>query len=273
MPIKAEIICDSLSPTGDRITTFKLRFHRFILPEFNTHRQFSRNAASSRAIPVKKMMEAIKFDPAIPVKWGKNQPGMASNEELSSAEQERCLQAWLTARDNALATVSGLLESVPLHKQVANRLLEPFMWTEVIMTATGHPSQLENFFKLRRDGDNPQPEMKALADAMKAAYDTSSPVKLGFGDWHLPMVDEKDLINFGTADSIKRSVARCARVSYLNHDGTSSDIQKDIQLYETLKNSGHLSPFEHQAKPHSGWWANFYGWKQLRYAIERGENA
>lgn len=271
MPTKAEIICDSMSPTGQRLTTFKLRFHRFILPEFNTHRQFSRNAASSRAIPVKKILEQVRLDPAMPVKWGKNQPGMSSSEELSDAEKEVCKQCWLNARDNAIATVRGLLDSVPLHKQVANRLLEPFMWSEVIMTVSNHPSQLENFFKLRRDGDNPQPEIKLLADLMKEAYDASTPQKLHFGDWHLPFISHTDLSKLGVTNAIKTSVARCARVSYLNHDGSNSDLSKDSALYESLKQNGHFSPFEHQAQPADGWWANFYGWKQLRYSTEKGE--
>jgi hypothetical protein len=272
--IKAEIIADSVSPTGDRITTYVLKFHRFILPEFNTHRQFSRNAASSRAIPVKKMLDQVTFDPAIPVKWGKNQPGMSAKEVLSPEEQEACLRSWLQARDYAVATVRSLSESVPLHKQTLNRLLEPWMWAHVVMTTTHHPSQLDNFFKQRTAGDQPQPEMLELATKMKEALANSTPNKIEYGDWHLPFITISDLVRSDVHPSHlkKISAARCARVSYLNHDGTKTDLDKDLELYQRLKTDWHMSPFEHQQTPASGWWANSFGWKQQRYFIEKGED-
>ena len=64
--IKAEIIADSLSPQGHRLTTFICVFPRIVLAEFNTHRMLSRNSASSRAIPFNKMLEMVKTNPFIP---------------------------------------------------------------------------------------------------------------------------------------------------------------------------------------------------------------
>lgn len=270
--ISAKILLDSISPMGTRITTFQLQFHRFILAEFNTHRMFSRNAASSRAIPVKRILDQIRHDPAIPVKWGKNRAGMSAIEELTPIEQEQCRLAWLRARDNAASTVESLLETVPLHKQVTNRLLEPWMWSHVIMTTTDHPSQLGNFFDLRSDGINPQPEMFDLSTKMQAAYAASTPNLLHYGEWHLPLVKYTDFLIMGQATALKCSTARCARVSYLNHDGTEPNVEKDIQLYETLRSSKHFSPLEHQAEPASGWWANFNGWRSHRYVLERGDH-
>jgi len=269
--ISAKILLDSKSPMGSRITTFQLKFHRFILSEFNTHRMFSRNAASSRAIPTKKMLDQLRLDPAIPVKWGKNQPGMSATEELSPVEQSLCLDAWLRARDNAIATVTALLETVPLHKQVINRLLEPWMWSHVIMTVTDHPTQLGNFFSLRTDGNAPQPEMFQLATIMQDAYKASEPTLLHFGEWHLPLIKPADLLTMGQQTALMCSAARCARVSYLNHDGTEPNVEKDIELFNQLYGSRHMSPFEHQAEPAAGWWANFKGWRSQRYVLENGD--
>ena len=53
MAYHAEVLIDSVNPAGQRLTTFVLRFPRFVLSEFNTHRMFSRNASSSRAIPTR----------------------------------------------------------------------------------------------------------------------------------------------------------------------------------------------------------------------------
>ncbi len=270
--ITAKILLDSISPMGSRITTFQLQFHRYILSEFNTHRMFSRNASSSRAIPVKRILEQIRHDPAIPVKWGKNRAGMSANEELSPIEQELCKQAWLRARDNAASTVESLLETVPLHKQTANRLLEPWAWSHVIMTCTDHPIQLTNFFNLRSDGINPQPEMFELSTKMQMAYEQSKPTLIHYGEWHMPMISPSDLLLFGPQTALKVSAARCARVSYLNHDGTASDVTKDTALFDMLKTGGHYSPLEHQAEPATGWWANFKGWRSQRYVLENGDH-
>jgi len=264
MATEAKIIADSIHGEH-RLTTMQLKFPRFILAEFNTHRQFSRNASSSRAIPTKKIMETVRNDPAEPVYWGRNQPGMQAEEELSLEEIGYAQGTWHAARREALVYANYLVGQ-GVHKQIVNRILEPWMWAHVVVTAT----EWENFYALRTD-KAAQPEMRALALAMLAVHNASEPVVRDEFEWHLPYVnnDEKNIL--GLENALKCSVARCARVSYLNHDGTKPDPGKDLELHDRLKTSGHVSPFEHQARPFSGDGsdaeANFRGWVQYRWMI------
>lgn len=262
---RVDVVADSVSPAGRRITTLACRFPRIILAEINTHRAFSRNAASSRAIPVAKMIAQVKNDPFIPVHWGRNQVGMQARDELQGADLAACRITWLEARDRALDHVEQLTER-GLHKQVANRLLEPWMWATSLITAT----DWGNFFALRCHPDA-QPEMQVIAGMMRQALRDSRPVTVHPGEWHVPYVDaDREICGpTGTtwASMLAWSVARCARVSYLNHDGTAPDTSRDVALAARLAESGHMSPFEHQARPgenpdaRSG---NLRGWIQYR---------
>lgn len=260
--IKAEILLDSVSQTGDRLTTFILTYPRFIHSEIMTHRVFSRNAASSRAIPVKKMLEEVKNNPAMPVYWGKNQSGMQAKEELTGYELDKAKQYWLEARDHAISVVEDL-QRIGLHKQIANRILEPWFHMRTILTGT----EWENFYGLRRHPDA-QPEFKALADAMWDAHQNSKPQLKHFNEWHLPFIrDDEWWMDLELL--MKISVARCCRVSYLNLDGSNPDIDKDINLHTKLLESGHMSPFEHAAVCSNDrfFYGNFRGWKQYRKFI------
>ncbi|MGW8180627.1 MAG: FAD-dependent thymidylate synthase, partial [bacterium] len=223
--------------------TLQLRYPRFIHSEFMTHRMFSRNASSSRAIPVSKMIEQVETDPAKPMKWGKNQPGMQASEELSPNEQVDAEVYWVGARDDALHWASHLLD-LKVHKQIANRLLEPFQWIDVIVTAT----EWTNFFKLR---NNPaaQPEMQQLAKTMLEAMTKATLTKLDAGDYHLPYVSTEERETLDEKTLVAISAARCARVSYRNHDNSEPDIGKDLELAQRLLEGPHASPFEHQATP------------------------
>lgn len=263
----ARIVEDSLSPAGARITTWVLSYPRFIHSELMTHREFSRNAASSRAIPVSKVLEQVLSDPAMPISWGKNQKGMQSREELSEQSQGWAINDWLYARNLAVDVVKRM-QGYDLHKQVANRLLEPFTWMTTIVTAT----DFANFFKLRLHPDA-QPEFRHLASLMKPAYGYSNPRLLRAGEWHLPFSTDDDLEMFDDADCLKICTGRCARVSYLTHDG-KRDPQADIDLHNRLSSAGHWSPFEHCAMAttelvRSG---NFTGFIQYRKRFE-GEYA
>jgi thymidylate synthase ThyX len=260
----ARVLLDSRSSSGARLTTMEVRYPRFIHSEFMTHRVFSRNAASSRAIPIKKMIASVREEPAMPVYWGRNQSGMSAREAVAPEIEEQARAEWLAALDDALRHAERLSDSeIDLHKQLVNRLLEPFAWITVIVTAT----DWANFFT-QRCHEDAQPEIKRLADLMLSAYRESEPVTVPDGRWHLPLIldDERDL-----ADDVlcKLSVARCARVSYLTHDGRR-DRERDIELYERLLGggaNGHWSPFEHVATPASGAdvrSANFVGWEQFR---------
>lgn len=252
MTHEAKILADSISPDGVRLTTFEITFPRIVLAEFNTHRTFSRNSASSRAIPVKKMLKRVEENPYIPSTWGKNQRGMRALEEVDEETAALAKDAWLRARDDMVAQVRGLLE-LGIHKQLTNRLLEPWMWHTVIVTAT----EWSNFYNLR---NNPEahPAIQVVAWLMQELYDAKKPKPIGCDEWHLPLImpEDSDWLDplrgqqkyWDTA--VKISCARCARVSYLTHDG-KRDLEKDLELYDMLLQSGHMSPFEHTARPAS----------------------
>jgi len=260
MGYAAKIVADSIGPNAIRLTTMEVTFPRIVLAEFNTHRMFSRNSASSRAIPVDKMIRRVIDDPFIPAKWPQNQKGMQATEYLTGDDALMAERAWLLARNSATEHASRLLE-LGVHKQIANRLLEPFLWHTVIVTAT----EWSNFFALRCHPDA-QPEIQAVAYMMQELYSTEEPTQLQPGDWHLPYIreEERDSEEF---DLRLVSVGRCARVSYLTHDGVRDPAQ-DVGLCERLRSSGHWSPFEHVAMcrnagdlSQSG---NFKGWDQFR---------
>jgi thymidylate synthase ThyX len=264
MAFSARVLLDSRAPSGARLTTLEVRYPRFIHSEMMTHRAFSRNAASSRAIPIKKMIAAVREEPALPVYWGRNQTGMSAREAIAPDVESRARAEWQSALDDALRHAERLAaQDIDLHKQLVNRLLEPFAWITVIITAT----DWANFFTQRCHPDA-QPEIKHIAEMMLAAYRASAPAPVEMGRWHLPLIqaDERALPD---EQLCKLSVARCARVSYLTHDG-KRDLERDLELYERLLGggaNGHWSPFEHVATPASDAEqrsANFAGWEQYR---------
>jgi thymidylate synthase ThyX len=255
MAFEVKIIEDSLYE-GSRLTTFQLKYPRFIHSEFMTHRVFSRNASSSRAIPVEKMIEQVRNDPAMPVHWGKNQSGMQAHEELTGIELARTKLDWVNAYLQA-AAIAERMATYGAHKQVVNRILEPFQWISVVCTATDY----QNFFDLRCHEDA-QPEIKVLADMMKKVYDENKPEELTLTEYHLPYVSSMERSQYSKPDCVKFSVARCARVSYLTHDGQNPSPEKDITLYDRLVGSRplHASPAEHQAKPWNPYKTSEGGW-------------
>jgi thymidylate synthase ThyX len=280
--ITAKIICDSIGLTdlhgmpghhmkeiiAPRLTTFELTYPRYIHAEIMTHRVLSRNAQSSRAIPVKRRLERVRKNPVKPIRWGANQGGMqAKDEEVEKTD--RCEEVWEDIAHDAASRADQLMD-LGLHKQWANRLLEPFDTITVVATATNWG----NFFALRCHPDA-QPEFQNLAWKMADLYFNSPPTTLPQGQWHAPYVDIYDeMASYQVDDLIKASVARCARVSYLNHDRSDPDIAKDIELHDRLFESGHMSPFEHQARVvgnrhhthHLG--GNFGpGWEQYRKTL------
>jgi thymidylate synthase ThyX len=288
----AKILAHSISPDGVPLTTFEVTFPRPILAEFNTHRMFSRNSASSRAIPVEKMIKMVLEHPYIPTHWGKNQKGMQADQEVDEVDQFKAQRRWLEARQLAVNMARELID-IGIHKQITNRLLEPFMWHTCIVTAT----EWDNFFHLR-DNKDAHPEIQKIAHMMRELYESSEPKERDYGEWHLPLIDtdtDVDVCRTMRAGRsldecrqvlAKISVARCARVSYLTHEG-KRDIQADLDLHDKLLTSGHLSPFEHVARPakvlvgntlnedatrgvfdkNAFWCGNFRGWIQLRKLI------
>ena len=295
----AKIIADSVSPEGHRLTTMEVRFHRFVLAEFNTHRVFSRNSASSRAIPFRKQVERIESAPAVPLAWPREQKGMQGGDEIEHTQALMAEDAWLDAKHVAVSEAKYIAD-LGVHKSVVNRLLEPFMWHTVVVTAT----EWEGFFA-QRCSPLAQPEIRVAAEMMREAYLASEPTLIQTGDWHLPYITEEDIQEvlsdpgrdmpvFATLARV--SAARCARVSYLTHDGKRS-LDADLALYDRLVSADpwHASPLEHPATPwaanvHSalanfvdvtGEWqmsrptlprfGNFLGWRQLRFEIEAAQ--
>lgn len=302
--ISAEIIADSISDVVDnkRIITYVLEFHRFILPEFNTHRLFSRNAASSRAIPVNKVVELVENAPAMPIHWGKNQAGMQAKEELAGEEKEIVQNYWELSAENAVV-VAELMNENGAHKQIVNRILEPFQMIRVVCTAT----EYDNFFYLRYHADS-QPEIAELARVMWEAREQSIPEELQPGEWHVPFVNtsrdaagkryywnfitETEKVEIDLEDALKISASCCAQVSYRKAD---TSLEKALDIYNKLVTMKpvHASPFEHAATPMenifgedytkhgtypqkgvthndikgNGWSANFCGWIQYRQLI------
>lgn len=242
MSYACKIITDSVSPDDVRLTTFEITFPRMVLAEFNTHRVFSRNSASSRAIPVEKQLAKVRENPFIPIHWGKNQKGMQAEVELTLEEQERAKEAWLKARDYAVIQAEALLE-IGVHKQITNRVLEPYMWHTCICTAT----EWSNYFHLRHNL-MAQPEIHRIAEMMDNDYTNSTPQQLEYGQWHLPYVRLEEHAELPLEQLIKLSAARCARVSYLTQDGVR-DLEADYSMYARLLQGGHMSPYEHPARP------------------------
>jgi thymidylate synthase ThyX len=297
MGFDAKVLADSVSPAGHRLTTLEATFPRFILAEFNTHRVFSRNSASSRAIPVVKQLRRVLDDPYVPIEFGSNKPGMQAGPPLAGAARDAAEAEWLKARDDAVRHVLGLITSpenvagfenlhecletaqgtlkeppaewLNVHKQVANRLLEPFMWHTVIVSST----TWDNFFNLRCHPDA-QPEIRLIATKMRDAVERSVPTRLGPAEWHLPLIGETEREEATSPEELaKISIGRCARVSYLTHAGTR-DLSADVTLYDRLLESGHMSPMEHVARPMTAeelrrgeWSGNFQGWIAHRKLI------
>lgn len=272
--ISVKMIEDSVSRDDVRLSTFQLRYPRLIHAELMTHRVFSRNASSSRAIPVAKMIEQVRLEPAMPVHWGKNQPGMQAFAELEGRDLEATKREWLSAALDAIHHAKCMADR-GAHKQVVNRILEPFQFISVILSTT----ETDNWFELR-DHEDADPTIKALASAMVPVFQDSITVERGFdrtltSNWHLPYISAEERTDFPREPCYlaKLSTARSARVSYLTHDGLTPSAAKDLGLFDQLVGGKpiHASPTEHQATPacsasvQSG---NFRGWRQFRKVVE-----
>ena len=235
------------------LITFHLMYPRFIHSEMMTHKDFSRSAASSRAIPVRKMLSQVWNKPAMPIHWGKNQPGMQAAHAIQGWKKTVLRNLWMMCGRTVCVFVWVAMK-MGLHKQVANRMLEPWQLMQVTLTTC----KLANFYNLRIHADA-QPEIRHLATLMRLAHNASEPQILRAGDWHLPWITEED---FAEAESRvksrkeqtellkKWSAARCARSSYANFKGERS-IDSDLETYDKLVDSEpvHASPCEHQATP------------------------
>jgi hypothetical protein len=259
--ITAKIIADSVNPDGIRLTTFLLTYPRFIHSELMTHRVLSRNSSSSRAIPILAVMKAVWHNPAMPVYWGSRKKGMQAGEELTGVRLWLAEKMWRWARLPALA-VAGMAHLLGLHKQVANRLLEPWTYMTTLVSAT----EWVNFFRLRTFGA--QPEFMLLARKMLAAYMQRTPRKLVWGEWHFPDPEFECQLMAAAGQleaALDLAAAKAARTSYTAFH-KELDAKTAQRIHNQMADERHMSPFEHTARAvaHDKDCGNFKGWKQYR---------
>ena len=290
--ISAEVLLDSKSPNGARITSVIATIPRFILAELNTHRSFSRNSASSRAVPFEMMIQKCENERFIPIAWMKEHKGMQGSEYFNEKKSLQLDAQWNKMAD---AAIKG---AIKLHnrfedqvtKQMCNRALESYMYHKVLITST----EWENFFAQRADSAA-EIHFKDFAEKLLVALNESTPTQLEYGEWHLPYADYKSLPKletcfFGNEDvlygleslsndfdketliRLKLSTARCARTSFDNFNGDTNYID-DVNLFKKLIDPGHMSPTEHQAfcTGYATFEGNFKGFAQFRKMII-GEN-
>lgn len=250
------IMRDTIAPHGGRLISLCATYPRIVHAELMTHRAFARNAASSRAIPFEKMVEAVMKHPFIPLEWGLEQSGMQMGHSMPAGLIPQCEYTWLKARDSAVKAAQEL-NKLGLHKSLCNRLLEPFAWITTIITAT----EWANFFRLRCHKDA-EVHLQEIAYMMRNAIQANTPELRAVGEWHVPYAEAEDSVGIHELSSspeeaferfLHVGVARCARVSYLTHEG-HRDIVKDEVLFQRLVQGsgfGHWSPHEHVAQVHS----------------------
>lgn len=272
--IKAKIIADSKAENGTRLTTFELEYPRYVHSELLTHRMLSRNSASSRAIPLNKMIKHVWNNMAEPIHWGKNQSGMQAKKELSPNRQIWARFVWRFSGKVACC-FSWILGKIGCHKQIANRVTEPWSYIKIVTSATSW----DNFFHLRCHEDA-QPEIRELANKMWDEYSKSEPRSIKMGEWHLPYLEKfedsygyydenEKRINLSLEDAKKISVSLIAQTSFRIQDFST---ERAKRIYDRLVTSRpvHASPTEQIATPfeynitESG---NFRGWKQHREEI------
>ena len=283
--ISAKMLQHSITAAGVELYTMELEYPRFIHAEFMTHRVFSRNAASSRAIKVSTLIGLVTDNLAHPIHWGANQAGMVAENELENPQQSQ--DDWVRASQYA-CYIADRLDSQNVHKQIANRVIENFGHIKVVMTTT----EMANFMELRAH-PAAAPEIQKLAEQMHFAIMASNPMVLKDGEAHVPYIDRKRLddgsleysVNgqaIDLATALKISASACAQVSYrlLN-----LGVEKAVELYDRLANQKpvHASPFEHQAltmpkgkwpvgathmtRDGTYWSGNLRGWVQYRHIL------
>ena len=250
----AEVLADSISgQTGTRLFTVQATFPRFILAEVNTHRVFSRNSASSRAIPPEIHIKRIAENPFMPEAFHKRVKGMGQGEALDKEAQKEAREKWIKGSQRAITTAEALLE-LDISKSHVNRVLEPYMWHTAIITST----EWDNFFNLRTppgdeiDYDFPaQPEFQKIGIMMRNAMRASNPTLLATpDDWHTPLVAEDeefdDFEEWTPKVEAEISAGRCAKVSY-EKMGFEAPIASLVRT-SGLTEHGHMSPLEHAAR-------------------------
>ncbi len=247
---EVKLLAVSLGYKKSKLITMEIKYPRFIHSELKTHRVLSTNSASSRAIPIQKMIDQVRTNPAGPIAFRKNQPGMVAGEDFAFDRQAELRYMWETSAVKAAYEAEQFMHS-GVHKEVSNRITEPFMWMSTVVTAT----EWSNFFKLRCAKDA-QPEFQHLANMMKIvhkeAVDNICATFQPKNGLHLPYITDEELAALPTLHLMILSVARCAVVSYMKHEGGQMDLVKASEIFLRLVGDGttsiHASPFEHVAR-------------------------
>lgn len=267
------VVVDSIEYVGEEEVfdiSVSSDYHNFLANGITVHNCFSRNASSSRAVPVERTIQNILNDPWVPSDVYKNCKGMQGKDIVNEDDYDIFCEEWQDAAFKAIEVAHKMIDK-GFHKQHINRILEPFTKIKVIVTAT----EWSNFFDLRLSPDA-DPEIQHLAKAIKMAMDAVSNTYIyinAHGGRTLPYVNFDEM---NAIDDLRLltliSAARCARVSYLNHDGSKPDILKDLALAKRLIDSGHMTPFEHQCRCSfdAGFQYNLRDFQSARYMLDHG---
>ena len=232
-----EILADSINPIGQRVTTVQIRLPLVVWPEFLTHRTFSRNARSNRAVPSRVLIREVLANPFVPEFWGRNQAGMQAGKELTGLRRWIARKTWLWARYPAIAA-AWIMAKAGLHKQDANRVLNPWQWIDAVVTAG--EAEWQACFALRCH-PAADPKIQKIAEMIRKGIEDSVPRQLKWGQWHTPYYPEAI---YGTHEYA--SCGACARVSYSCFDGTHSiEANAALGLRLAMEKPAHASPLEH----------------------------
>lgn len=245
--IAAKVVADSISPSGCRLTTFECVVPKWLIAEINTHAMIRRNSASSRAVPTVAIIERVLRDPWEPLEWRYRsaEGGMQAGALMSREDAEASRRDWLGARDAVLPFVRSL-EARHAAKEHVNRLLEAWMWSVVVMTAT----EWDQYLHQRGPGAGAQPEFQQLVALQMDAFERSIPVQrpydrsaLDIRGWHLPYVSTTERMEHRLPVLAALSAARCAGVSYYR-PGAIGDLERELDRASRLVSNGHWSPLD-----------------------------
>lgn len=256
MEIQVKIIADSVSKIGKRLTTYELIYPRIVHAELMTHGMLAKNAASSRAIPVRKVIELVRNTPAMPSRFGANQAGMQDKGvEHDAPINGYSPQEWWRLAALSAARFSEEFDNAGYHKQVCNRVTEPYQWMKTVVSGT----EWANFFWLR-DHKDADPTIAELARKMREAYDNTTPILLLPGDWHVPYYyegywkgdgDLLDVHSYTIEEALDISISCCAQVSYRTLDDSLEKAKRVVERLNLGESNDpkHSSPSEHQGTP------------------------
>ena len=253
--MEVKVLLDSVNPyTNVRLTTLHCVYPQFIHQQVLTHRMFSRNSSSLRAISFDRADS--EFDTVYPT-WTLEKKGMQGPlvEDFKTKLMADCI---VDEMDNFVSSRCARLEELGIHHQDINNYLRPFQNIHTVITAT----DFENFFQQRLH-ESTKPDMQRLAQLIYDALEESKPEET---IWHTPLISDLLESTYTNKQLELISAARLARISYFKWQ---DDPQKDLELAKKLIENNHPSPFEHIAfaQQDNEYYGNFKSWKQLRHIL------